>query len=82
MRNILKDKEKNIEAPSESRPICRKMTPLMCPSHAAQMSFSDADYAGKCKQTRRERFLAEMERFVPVSRPRDANLFFLKISWL
>jgi IS5 family transposase len=26
-----------------------------------QMSFSDAEYAGKRKQTRRETFLAEME---------------------
>ena len=30
-----------------------------------QMSFSDAEYAGKRKQTRRERFLAEMEPVVP-----------------
>lgn len=30
-----------------------------------QMSFSDAEYAGKRKQTRRERFLAEMEQVVP-----------------
>lgn len=29
------------------------------------MSFSDAEYAGKCKKTRRERFLAEMEQVVP-----------------
>lgn len=30
-----------------------------------QMSFSDAEYVGKRKQTRREKFLAEMERVVP-----------------
>lgn len=30
-----------------------------------QMSFSDAEYAGKRKQTRCERFLAEMEQVVP-----------------
>jgi IS5 family transposase len=30
-----------------------------------QMSFSDVEYAGKRKQTRRERFLAEMEQVVP-----------------
>ena len=30
-----------------------------------QMSFGDAEYAGKRKQTRREIFLAEMERVVP-----------------
>lgn len=29
-----------------------------------QMNFSDAEYAGKRKQTRRERFLAEMEQVV------------------
>jgi len=32
-----------------------------------QMSFSDFEYAGKRKQTRRERFLAEMEEVVPWS---------------
>ena len=31
----------------------------------SQMSFGDAEYAGKRKQTRRELFLAEMERVVP-----------------
>ena len=31
------------------------------------MSFSDAEYAGKRKQTRREVFLAEMEQVVPWS---------------
>lgn len=30
----------------------------------SQMSFSDFEYAGKRKQTRRERFLAEMDQFV------------------
>lgn len=30
-----------------------------------QMSFSDFEYAGKRKQTRRERFLAEMDQVVP-----------------
>ena len=30
-----------------------------------QMTFSDAEYAGKRKQTRREIFLAEMEQVVP-----------------
>ncbi|WP_019691086.1 hypothetical protein [Pseudomonas fluorescens] len=32
----------------------------------SQMSFSDCEYAGKRKQTRRERFLAEMEQAVTV----------------
>lgn len=31
----------------------------------SQMSFGDAEYAGKRKQTRRELFLAEMEQVVP-----------------
>jgi IS5 family transposase len=31
------------------------------------MSFSDFEYAGKRKQTRRERFLAEMDQVVPWS---------------
>jgi transposase, IS5 family len=31
----------------------------------SQMSFGDAEYAGKRKQTRRELFLAEMERVIP-----------------
>lgn len=30
-----------------------------------QMSFADAEYAGKRKQTRRERFLVEMDQVVP-----------------
>lgn len=30
-----------------------------------QMSFSDAEYADKRKQTRRERFLAEMKQVMP-----------------
>ena len=30
-----------------------------------QMSFSDAEYSGKRKQTRREVFLAEMDQVVP-----------------
>jgi IS5 family transposase len=29
------------------------------------MSFADAEYAGKRKQTRRERFLIEMDQVVP-----------------
>ena len=33
-----------------------------------QGSFSQAEYAGKKKRTRRDRFLAEMERVVPWSR--------------
>lgn len=33
----------------------------------SQISFSDFEYAGKRKQTRRERFLAEMEQVVPWS---------------
>ena len=32
-----------------------------------QMSFGDAEYAGKRKQTRREAFLAEMDKLVPWS---------------
>ena len=31
----------------------------------SQMSFSDFEYAGKRKQTRRERFLAAMDQVVP-----------------
>ncbi|WP_232625937.1 IS5 family transposase [Achromobacter deleyi] len=31
----------------------------------SQLSFSDAEYAGKRKQTRREKFLSEMERAIP-----------------
>ncbi|SDS27051.1 transposase, IS5 family [Pseudomonas oryzae] len=30
-----------------------------------QRSFADAEYAGKRKQTRRERFLTEMDQVVP-----------------
>lgn len=30
-----------------------------------QMSFSEAEYAGKRKRTRREKFLGEMEQTVP-----------------
>jgi IS5 family transposase len=30
-----------------------------------QMTFADAEYAGKRKQTRRERFLNEMDQVVP-----------------
>jgi IS5 family transposase len=30
-----------------------------------QMSFADAEYAGKRKQTRHERFLNEMDQVVP-----------------
>ncbi len=33
----------------------------------SQMSFSDFEYAGKRKQTRRERFLAVMDQVVPWS---------------
>jgi IS5 family transposase len=33
-----------------------------------QLSFSDAEYGGKRKQTRREKFLAEMEKVVPWDR--------------
>jgi IS5 family transposase len=33
-----------------------------------QLSFAQAEYAGKKKQTRRDRFLAQMERVVPWSR--------------
>jgi hypothetical protein len=33
-----------------------------------QLSFSDAEYGGKRKRTRREVFLAEMQRAVPWSR--------------
>lgn len=33
----------------------------------SQMSFSDFEYAGKCKQTRREHFLAQKEQVVPWS---------------
>jgi IS5 family transposase len=37
----------------------------------SQMSFGDAGYAGKRKQTRREVFLGEMERVVPWKSLRD-----------
>ncbi|MGV8663841.1 IS5/IS1182 family transposase, partial [Pseudomonas aeruginosa] len=30
-----------------------------------QMTFADAEYAGKRKQTRKELFLIEMEKWVP-----------------
>ena len=33
----------------------------------SQMSFSDFEYAGKRKQTRRERYLAKMDQVVPWS---------------
>ncbi|MGY3017194.1 hypothetical protein ACVWZ5_002740 [Pseudomonas sp. TE6283] len=33
----------------------------------SQISLSDFEYAGKRKQTRRERFLAEMEQVIPWS---------------
>ena len=33
-----------------------------------QMSFSDAEYAGKRKQTRKELFLSEMDQVVPCKR--------------
>jgi IS5 family transposase len=33
----------------------------------SQLNFSDFEYAGKRKQTRRERFLAEMDQVVPWS---------------
>ncbi len=33
----------------------------------SQMSFPDFEYAGKRKQTRRERFLAESEQMLPWS---------------
>src|SRR3954454_23350964 len=33
-----------------------------------QGSFAEAEYAGKKKQTRRDKFLAEMERIVPWTR--------------
>jgi IS5 family transposase len=33
----------------------------------SQMSFGDAEYAGKRKRTRREEFLGEMEKVVPWS---------------
>lgn len=33
----------------------------------SQMSFSDFEYAGKPKQTRRERFLTQVEQIVPWS---------------
>ena len=33
-----------------------------------QMSFAQSEYAGKKKVTRRERFLAEMERVIPWAR--------------
>lgn len=31
----------------------------------SQMSFGDAEYAGKRKKTRREEFLAEMDQVIP-----------------
>jgi IS5 family transposase len=37
-----------------------------------QGSFSQAEYAGKKKQTRRDRFLAEMEQVVPRPSPGQA----------
>jgi len=42
----------------------------------SQMSFSDFEYAGKRKQTRRERFLAEMEQVGkrPANSPSELQL--------
>jgi hypothetical protein len=42
----------------------------------SQMSFSDVEYAGKRTQTRRERFLIEMDQ-VALDRPVAANRAFL-----
>ena len=39
-----------------------------------QCSFSQAEYAGKKKQTRRDRFLAEMEQVVPWARLVNATM--------
>ena len=46
-----------------------------------QMTFADAEYAGKRKQTRKELFLIEMDRVVPslsadgnAAHPSDAEL--------
>jgi IS5 family transposase len=33
----------------------------------SQMSFSDVEYAGQSKQTRRERFLAEMDQVMSLN---------------
>ena len=41
--------------------------PLQLLHPMSQISFSDFEYAGKRTQTRRERFLAEMELVVPWS---------------
>lgn len=40
--------------------------------HMVQMSFSAFEYAGKRKQARRERFLAEMEQNVRACKPAKA----------
>ena len=39
-----------------------------------QGSFAEAEYAGKKKQTRRDKFLAEMEQVVPWARLVDRLL--------
>lgn len=41
---------------------------LIAAGHGTQRSFAQAEYAGKKKTTRWERFLGEMERVVPWSR--------------
>ena len=37
----------------------------MCKPPMSQLSFSEAEFAGKRKQTRREKFLSQMERAIP-----------------
>ena len=55
------------ETPNKS-PSMLKYSLTTCPECVmSQMSFSDFEYAGKRKQTRRERFLAEMDQVVPWS---------------
>jgi IS5 family transposase len=43
-------------------------TPEETSTTMSQRSFASAEYAMKRKQTRREKFLAEMERIVPWAR--------------
>ena len=60
---------KNIDKEGLSKPSRRQYTCAhgddQGDSRMSQMNFGDAEYRGKRKQTRREKFLAEMEQVVP-----------------
>jgi transcriptional regulator of acetoin/glycerol metabolism len=50
---------------SMSRPVEIRLPQTERLSPMKQMSFADAKYAGKRKQTRRKRFLIKMDKVVP-----------------